>query len=128
MNVSRRVGAYNFIRPDEEQANWSIHFELDGQKHVISQTVPLEGDYDLVGETDPWEVANAIEGYVKRLLYCSSKERTFETIKILRDNETQLRLQWNQQRVCEKEKKIQELEKEIARIKSETEELMETTK
>lgn len=125
MRVSRHEGSYNWCKPEDKQALWEIHFQLGGEHHRISSTIPIGDDFDVEGETDPWSVADAIEGYQKRLWISTGREATLATIKLLRDNEHPLRIEWNKQRISEKEKLIERLQKEIKELQYEVEDLQE---
>jgi hypothetical protein len=124
--VTRQVGSYDWANQSEKQAQWIIHIPEGHPVAKISETVEIDSEYDLQGETDPWEIADAIKRWLtERIWISTSKKKQLESIEWFFENESTLRPIWLTGQIEKMNVKISKLMLERDGLLEESKELEE---
>jgi len=116
-------GRYNLINPNEVKfSNQVIIYNDDGS---LLKAVSVLDDGPIFDNTDePEDIAEALENWLKGMLYASDEEEIRNMIKFLREHSKELwkgKLQWGIKRI---EEKIKELNEEKEYLQQKYEELL----
>lgn len=123
-----RTGRFNFLRPSEETTIFGLFMpESFGPNRGLTYNVPTEkvGWDDGYGTNsdDPLDVANDMDAYLKRMLFCSDASEMRRAIAWVRDNEAAWRPRWLKDKADDMNSKADALESEARSLRRKADDL-----
>ena len=113
--ISVREGNFNLMDPSE--ASWSNWVGIFDEGEVPIKTVSvLAGEPIFYDEDTPEDIANALEEWLKGMIYTSDEEKIKDMIQYLRDHSKELLRGTLERRIALIEEKIKRLEEDKERL------------